>query len=175
MKKVTGCTLLVARCSLLVALLGSCNSNKMEYVIGVGEKIHHDDFEYSVTDYIVTRFLKNGNDTLKAKGMFYLITFKVENKAMRVNHNWNNSVAYIIDGKGNVYENQKDVQQYFEKINSFGLKETYNTMAGRSDSTILAFDLPFSVTKPYLRVRGEILMGDVFDKARFRKMMVKLF
>lgn len=156
-------------------LLVSCNSNKMEYVIGVGERIHHDDFEYSVTDYIVTRFLKNGNDTLKAKGMFYLATFKVENKAMRVNHNWNNSVAYIIDGKGNIYENQKDVQQYFEKINPFGLKETYNTMAGGSDSTILAFDLPFGVTKPYLRVRGEILMGDVFDKARFRKMIVKLF
>jgi hypothetical protein len=36
-------------------------------------------------------------------------------------------------------------------------------------------DFEYSVTKPYLMVRGGILMGDVFDKTRFRKMKVKLF
>jgi hypothetical protein len=37
-------------------------------IIGLNQNIHHDDFEYSVSNYIVARFLKAGNDTLKVRG-----------------------------------------------------------------------------------------------------------
>lgn len=161
--------------ALIIILCSSCKRDFSKYVIGLKQNIHHDDFEYSVSDYIVTRFLKNKNDTLHARGMFYLVTFRVENRAKRVDHNWDNSVAFIIDERGKTYENLKDVQQYYEKIHPFGLKETYTTLHGRSDSTVLAFDLPFNLTRPYLRVRGKILMGDALDGARFRKMLVKLY
>ena len=155
--------------------LTSCNSNKTYAIIGVGERIHHDDFEYSVTNYMITRFLKNGTDTLKAEGMFYLVKFRVENRAMRVGHNWDNNIGFIVDGKGGKYENLPQVQQFFEKSHPFGYREKYNTPAGASDSTYLAFDLPFTVTTPYFMVRGETLMGDVFDRGKFRRMVVKLF
>jgi hypothetical protein len=156
-------------------LLTSCNSNKTCNIIGVGERIHHDDFEYSVTNYFITRFLKNGTDTLKADGMFYLVKFRVENRAMRVGHNWDNNIGFIVDGSGGKYENVPQVQQFFEKSNPFGYSEKYNTPAGASDSTYLAFDLPFTVTKPYFMVKGETLMGDMFDRGRFRRMMIRLF
>ncbi|MGD0342352.1 MAG: hypothetical protein ABSA76_11680 [Bacteroidales bacterium] len=155
--------------------LTSCNSNNNNNFIEVGERIHHDDFEYSVTNYTVSRFLKNGTDTLKANGMFYVVTFRVENRAGRVGHNWDNTIGYIIDEKGIKYENLPQVQQFLEKSHSFGYREKYNTPAGSSDSTFLAFDLPFTVTRPFLMVRGETLMGDVFDRGKFRKMMIRLF
>jgi hypothetical protein len=160
---------------LFLLLLTSCKSNRNEYVIEVRQNIHHDDFEYSVSNYIVTRFLKNGNETLFARGAFYLVNFKVENRAKRVNHEWENSTANIIDERGNIYENISNVQQFFEKSYHFGLKEKYITPAGKSDSTFLAFDLPFDVTKPFLKVRGEILMGDFFDRASFRRVRIKLY
>jgi hypothetical protein len=160
---------------LLLLLLTSCNSNRTEYVIGVRQNIHHDDFEYSVSNYIVTRFLKNGNDTLFARGVFYLVNFKVENRAKRVEHKWDNSTAYIIDERGNIYDNISNVQQFFDKSYHFGLKEKYITPAATSDSTFLAYDLPFDVTRPFLKVRGEILMGDFFDRASFRRVRIKLY
>jgi hypothetical protein len=156
-------------------LLTACNQDKREYIIGLNERIRHDDFEYSVSNYMVSRFLRNGPDTLKAQGVFYLVTFRTDNLAMRVSHKWNNNIAYIVDEKGRTFENKPDVQQYFEKTNPFGLKENYITTAGRSDSTIIAFDLPFDVTKPCLKVKGEILMGDMFDGARFKRMRIKLY
>jgi hypothetical protein len=160
---------------LAVLLLTSCTSNKTEYVISIGDRIHHDDFEYSVSNYMVTRFLKNGTDTLKAKGMFYLVTFKVENRAMRVGHNWENNIGYMVDGAGGKYENLPQVQKFFEKSHPFGYRENYSTPAGASDSTCLAFDLPFTVTRPFFMVRGEILMGDMPDWGKFRRTMIRLF
>ena len=115
---------------ILTFLLTSCSSRKTEYVIGVGEKIHHDDFEYSVSSYTVTRFLKNGSDTLHAKGMFYLVKFKVENNSKRTGHEWDNSIAYIIDDRAGSFQNMPDVQEFYEKSKPFGLKEKYNTSAG---------------------------------------------
>jgi hypothetical protein len=159
---------------LIIILLSSC-SRRTEYVIGVGERIHHDDFEYSVIDIIITRFLKNGTDTLHAQGMFYLVKFKVENNAKRVNHEWNNSIAYIVDDKAGSYENVPAVQKYYEKYKPFGLKDKYITPAGSVDSTFLAFDLPFTVTMPYLKIKGETLMGDMFDGAMFRRVRIKLY
>jgi hypothetical protein len=155
--------------------LTSCNSNKTFNIIGVGERIHHDDFEYSVSNYMVTRFLKNGTDTLKAKGMFYLVTFRVENRAMRVGHNWDNSIGYIVDGAGGKYGNLPQVQQFFEKSHPFGYRENYNTPAGASDSAYLAFALPFTVTRPFFMVRGETLMGDMLERGKFRRTMIRLF
>ncbi|MCX6303115.1 MAG: hypothetical protein NTW82_13135 [Bacteroidia bacterium] len=156
-------------------LLFSCNSDRSENLIGIGDRIHHDDFEYSVSDYTTTKFLTNGIDTLKAHGIYYLVNFKVENRAMRVGHKWDNFIAYLIDEKGNSYENNTDLQQFYGKTHPFGFNENYETSAGIADSTILVFDIPLNITEPYLKVRGEILMGDVFDRARFREMKVKLY
>ena len=171
MRKVACCWLLVAGCLTFI----SCNSNKREYVVGIGERIHHDDFEYSVSDIVISRFLRNGTDTLHARGIFYLVNFKVENNAKRVSHEWDNSIAYLVDERSGTFQNDPEIQKFYEKSKPFGLKEKYVTPAGSADSTYLAFDLPFSVTMPYLKVKGDILMGDVFDGALFRRIRIKLF
>jgi hypothetical protein len=158
-----------------LVLLLSCSKSADFHTLSVRQKIHHDDFEYSVSSYVVTNYLRSGKDTLYAHGMFYLVNFRVDNNAKRANHSWNNRIAYIIDGKGGVYENIPSIQQYFLKSRKFNLKENYVTPAGTSDSTYLAFDLPFTVTKPCLMVRGQVLMGDIFDRLKFRRMLIELF
>lgn len=160
---------------LLISLL-SCHRKNESYFIGLNQNIHHDDFEYSVTSYLRTSSIPYVSDNnTSANGIYYLVHFKVENRALRVDHQWDNSIGYIVDEEGNQFENSKEDQIVLDKSLHFGWKEQYNTLFGTSDSTILVFRLPAAVTKPYLMVRGRILMGDVFDRARFRKMKVKLF
>ena len=161
---------------LMLICFSSCNRKNESYIIGLNQNIHHDDFEYSVTSYLKTSSLPGVSDNLvSANGNYYLVHFKVENRAMRVDHQWDNSIAYIVDEEGNRFENSKENQIVLDKTLHFGWNEQYNTRFGTSDSTILVFKLPPAVTKPYLMVRGGILMGDVFDRARFRKMKVMLF
>jgi hypothetical protein len=152
----------------------SC-SGETEYVIGIGEKIYHHGVEYSVNNIIITRFLKNGTDTLHARGIFYLVDFKVENKSRRKGIGWDNSIAYITDEKAGTFENNPEVQRFYDASVSFGWKENRMTPPQSSDSTWLAFDLPFNTTQPYLKVHGKTVAGDLPDRALFRRVRVKLY
>lgn len=160
-------------CALILLL--SCKRNPDFNVIQVGQRIHHDDFEYSVSNFMVTNFLRFGTDTLRANGMFYIVNFKVENRARRVNHEWSNDIGYIIDGNGGKYDNVPDDQKYFAKTKNLTFRDKYVTPAGATDSAYLVFDLPLTVTRPCFMVRGQTLMGDIFDKGKFRRVIVKLF
>lgn len=156
----------------LAAVSVSCN-RKTE--ISLNEPIKHDDFEYSVTDYVLTRFIRSGNDTLNARGMFYLVNFQVKNKALRVSHKWDNRTACLVDEDGNTYENDPQAAQFYCRSIGTTQQESFSTPAGNTESAILAFDVPFSVTRPCIKVRGYILMGDVFNFGRFRRMKIKLY
>jgi hypothetical protein len=153
----------------------SCKSGEKANIIGLNQSIHHDDFDYSVTAFETTPKIETEKDTIIAKGMFYIVHFKVANNALRVGHRWDNSIAYMVDEKAKYYENIEEDQDVLNSNIPFGLKKFYNTPHGSSDSTILVFDIPSDSREPCLMVRGEILMGDAFDGARFRKMKVKLF
>ena len=64
---------------LFTMMLSSCTNEK---TIGIKQNIHHDDFEYSVQNVSKTEMI----GSLNAKGMFYIVTFRVENQAKRVEH-----------------------------------------------------------------------------------------
>lgn len=150
-------------------IFSSCSSD--EKTIGLGQNIHHDDFEYSVLN--VEKADQIGS--VKSKGTFYIITFRVQNDAKRVEHQWDNNIAYLVDEKGNEYENSSDMQQSLKKTTDFSLKDKYVTPAGQSESAVLVFDVPNGVKEIYLKVRGDFLMGDMFDGNQFKNTKVKLF
>ena len=154
---------------LCCVIFSSCSLN--EKMIDLGENIHHDDFEYSVQH--VERAEEIGN--LQTRGTFLIVTFQVENRAMRVSHHWSNDIAYIVDAGGTEYENSAAAQKEFDRIKPFGYKPEYVTPAGNTETTVLVFDVPKSLTEPYLKVRGYVLMGDVFDLNEYRRTRVKLF
>lgn len=157
-------------CSAL--LMSSCANEK---AIAVNERIHHDDFEYRVTDFIVMDSIGSGEGQRRAAGHFYVVTFEVENRAKRVAHEWDNSIAYVVDNQGRKYENLSETQSFLNTVEPFNYSSHHTTPAGATDTTRLIFDLPKNVTRPYLMVRGELLMGDVFDGKAFAKTKVRLF
>jgi hypothetical protein len=146
----------------------SCSSK--EKVLNTGERIQHDDFEYSVQD--VKKLERIG--TVNANGYFYMVTFQVENKAKRVDHEWTNSTAYLVDGTGKVYENSPELQRNLQGILNFTLKDKYVTPAGKTESTVLVFEVPAAPQELFLKVRGGFLMGDLFDGNQFKNTKIKI-
>ncbi|HCW06794.1 MAG TPA: hypothetical protein DGG95_05450, partial [Cytophagales bacterium] len=146
-----------------------------EIVVGLNQPIHHDDFEYVVTDFKVEKQIGTGEVALAAKGKFYIVNFKTINNAKRVQHEWNNSIAFLTDELGNTYENDLVAQQALEKMEPFGWQEKYVTEHQTEQSTRFVFQVPESIKQPYLKVRGFTLMGDFFDGNQFEKTKVKLF
>src|SRR5204863_6033154 len=78
----------------VAALWSGCARD--ERTIGLGQSIHHDDFEYSV-QHLETADQRAGK---KADGLFYIVTFQVANRARRVDHSWGNDIAYVVDENG---------------------------------------------------------------------------
>ena len=151
------------------ALVSGCAGR--DKVIDPGTRIHHDDFEYSVRH--VDRTDRIGDQP--ARGGFLIVTFQVENRARRVDHRWANDIAYIVDANGHQYENNREAQKTLDAVKPFGYKDRYVTPAENVETTVLVFDLPKDVKEPYLKVRGEFLMGDLFDANQYERTRVRLF
>jgi len=154
---------------LSAALASACAGP--ERVIGVGERIHHDDFDYSVTRVRTMQTL--GGRT--ASDRFLIVTFRVDNHARRVSHEWSNSTAYVVDESGRAFDNNVTAQRALADREHFDVRDVYVTAPGDSGSTELVFDLPADVKQPMLKVRGYVLMGDVFDLAQFSRTRIRLF
>src|SRR5690349_12695648 len=102
-------------------IISSCSAK--EKIIGLQQTIHHDDFEYSVQRVERTKTI--GKDD--ARGVFYIVTFQVENRALRVEHRWSNDIAYIVDEIGVRHDNDVDAQQELNRIQTFGYKNEHVT------------------------------------------------
>ncbi len=152
---------------LIMGLSISCKNNSENLELGLNESIHHDDFEYQVTDFEILPI-----DEYTKR---YRVKFKVINNAEVVEHTWNNSIAYVVDSKGNIYNNNKDLQIKLNDREPFGWEKEYHTHPKSEETTTLIFELPIKVTKPYLKVTGKFLMGDVLDLNQYKKMKIRLF
>jgi hypothetical protein len=149
-------------------LAASCGRDE---VISIGQRIHHDDFEYSVQS--LDRKDRIGN--LHANGLFYVVTFEVRNGAKRVEHKWSNDIAYVVDRQGRQYDVDTPAQRALAAARSFEYKDHYVTPAGATESTVLVFDLPAQIEAPYLGVRGLLLLGDLKDFNQYQRKRVRLF
>jgi hypothetical protein len=153
---------------LCCVIFSSCSVK--EKTIGRGENIHHDDFEYSVQH--VEKAEQIGS--LRARGAFLIVEFQVENRARQVNHRWSNGIAFVVAANGTQYENEINAQTELNRVKPFNYKQEHITPAGASESTKLVFDIPQDA-ETYLKVRGSVLMGDMFDGDQYRRTRVKLF
>jgi hypothetical protein len=160
--------------SILAVTVFVTGCNRSDNVIGLNENIHHDDFNYRVTAVEKRKSIDADSVHMIAGGNFYVVTFEVENDAMRIGHIWDNQIAYVISDKGDRYENNVAAQRLLNVKEPFGWHSTYNTGHGSSEQTRLVFNVPGNPGQLYLRVHGETLMGDVFNLNRFKRIKIKL-
>jgi hypothetical protein len=158
---------------ILIMIFGS-GCHRSDHVIGLNENIHHDDFNYRVTAVEKRKIIIADSIRMIAHGTFCIVTFEVENDAMRVGHIWDNQIAYVVSEKGDRYENNVAAQQLLNLKEPFDWHSTYNTGHGSTEHTKLVFDVPENPSELYLMVGGETLMGDVFNLNRFKHIKIKL-
>ena len=145
-----------------------------EKVIGLGEEIRHDDFFYSVVDVKKQKSIGEGENLVASKGVFYVVTLKVENKAIRVNHEWDISMASVEDDAGGKYRRSLEGQEAWDETQGVKNAARHMTPPGASETAEIVFDLPVDVKNPGLKIWKDILMGDVFDGVAYRKVKVAL-
>ena len=111
----------------------------------------------------------------QADGVFYVVTFEVDNRARVVNHQWTSRIAYLVDERGRKYEADIEDGERAARAGHVAFRERYTTRPGETDVALLVFDVPKDVREPYLKVRGSLLMGDVFDFDQYERTRVRLF
>jgi hypothetical protein len=160
--------------SVILILVFGSGCRRSDKIIGLNENIHHDDFNYRVTALEKRKIIRADTLQMNAGGIFYIVTFEVENNAKRVGHIWNNHIAFLVSENGDRYENNLTAQRLLNMKEPFEWHSTYNTGHGSTEQTRLIFDVPGNPAHLYLKVHGETLMGDVFDLNRFKHIKIKL-
>ncbi len=143
-----------------------------EQTIGIGQHIHHDDFEYSVQK--VETVQQIGTDSAQKGHHFVVVSFRVQNDAKRVSHEWDSQIAFVTDGSKLIIENNPTLRKSWCQHHDTTCPERFDTPAGVTESTTLVFEVPNTLTQPYLMVKGATLMGDFFDGGQFEKTKIKL-
>jgi len=164
--------LLVAAAGAAVLLAGYLwfASAQPPRVVAMGEPIQQDDFFYTVAGVSKAKSLGAGETRAKARGVFYVATIDVENKALRVDYRWDPSIVYIVDSGGHTYQMSVDGQHALDAAR----RQILIVPAGGSQRFQVAFDLPERVDHPALAFSNGILMGDVFDGGAYMKARVPL-
>lgn len=142
--------------------------------IAWGEPIYHDDFVYSVEQVKKQKTIGGGTRSLSARGMFRIVTLKVANNAVRVNHRWDISMAYVEDQSGNKYRHSPEAQQVWDEATGVQNAAIHNTPKGAVETADIVFDLPENIQNPGLKIWKGVLMGDVLDGIAYRKVKVLL-
>jgi hypothetical protein len=124
-----------ARLLPFVTALSACSGAGPEHVVAVGDRIRHDDFDYSVRK--VERAERIGPRA--AAGLFYIVTFQVENRARRVDHAWNDAIAYLVDEHGRTFESDPAGGRAEHRSTTGPVRHV--TPAGTTE-TVLVFDVP---------------------------------
>jgi hypothetical protein len=145
-----------------------------EKIIGLGEQIRHDDFFYSVTGVKKSKTIGEEDQRVTAQGTFYIVSLKVENKAVRVDHRWDISMAHIEDEAGRKYHPFAEGQEAWDEMLGAKNAARHTTPAGASETADIVFDLPADVKNPGLKIWKDVLMGDVLDGVAYRKVKVAL-
>ncbi|HLO60036.1 MAG TPA: hypothetical protein VK179_14910 [Bacteroidales bacterium] len=144
-------------------------------IIGLNESIRHDDFEYSVTGFEKADSIQSEKSWIYPAGRFVIVHYRVQNNALRVDHKWDNTIAYVMTEKGSIFENNTALQKTYNSLHPFNWQKEYITEHGDSQETILIFDVPRNAKNLYVMVRGYMLMGDVLNLNEFKRIRIKLY
>jgi len=139
-------------------------------VVAMGQPIQQDDFFYTVAGVSKAKSIGAGETRVNARGVFYVATIDVENKAIRVDYRWDPSIVYVVDAGGRTYQMSVEAQRALDAAK----RQSLIVPAGGQERYQVAFDLPDRVDHPALAFSNGILMGDVFDGAAYMKARVPL-
>ena len=160
--------------ALVIAVAGLYSSiyafaKPREYV-SIGTPIRQDDFTYTVTSARKTSTIGNGSQQVHARGVFFVVTVRLDNHALRVPFGWDDDIVRIVDASGRSYHVAASAQAVLAAQSAVDR----TIPAGEHASFQIAVDAPRDIQRPAVAFENGILMGDAFDLVAYRRVAVAL-
>jgi hypothetical protein len=136
--------------------------NRRDETVSLNHEIQYDDFAFSVLSVSQAEFVGTGSSVVKPAGVFYIVTLKIANHAVRVDYKYKKGCALLIDERGKEYLPSFEGQRALETTLSPDALCSSPIPAGQSCVTEVAFDVPSGVQISQLRITFGAL-ADNFD------------
>jgi hypothetical protein len=145
--------------------------NRRDRTVGLNQEIQYDDFAFSVVG--VRRTARLGKtDSQPATGVYYVVTIKVSNHAVRVDYRFKKNSAVLVDIMGREFHFSPSGQEALESTKG---QECISTIpAGASCMADVVFDLPADARLSELKISEGGLAGDILDVVFFGKKRIAL-
>lgn len=136
--------------------------NRRDETVSLNQEIQYDDFAFSVLSVRRAEFVGAGAGMVKPAGLFYVVTLKVANHAVRVDYKYKSGCALLVDERGREYSPSPEGQPALEASLSPAELCSAPIAAGASCVTEVVFDVPAAVRVTQLRITfGSI--ADILD------------
>ncbi|HSF24778.1 MAG TPA: DUF4352 domain-containing protein [Blastocatellia bacterium] len=136
--------------------------NRRDETVSLSNEIQYDDFAFSVLSVRQAESVGKGDGLVKPAGLFYIVTLKIANHAVRVDYNYKRSCPLLVDEHGNEHPPSPEAQPALEETLSPGELCYAPIPAGASCVTEVVFDVPAGVRVTQLRITfGPI--ADILD------------
>jgi Domain of unknown function (DUF4352) len=169
--KAVGATLAIAAAIGIALLAILALLNRRDQTVGLNQEIQYDDFAFSVLTVRKDGALGK-SDAPGPNGVYYVVTIKVANHAVRVDYTFKKNSAVLVDSGGREFHLSRNGQQALES--SQGQQCVGPIPAGASCVTDVVFDLPTDVRLSQLRISEGGLAGDILDVVFFGKKRIAL-
>jgi hypothetical protein len=154
-----------------LALASLYTFSKPRQIVALGTPIRQDDFVYTVTGFGRTPMISNKFARAIARGVFYIVSIRVDNNARRVGFVWDEHIPHIVDEHGQRWDASDAGQAALDAYN----KPRFSIAPHNSRTFEAIFDVPTDIAKPVLVFDNGILMGDVFNLVAYRRIGVVLY
>lgn len=145
--------------------------NRRDQTVGLNQEIQYDDFAFSVLAVRKEGALGK-SDSPAPNGVYYVVTIKVANHAVRVDYRFKKNSAVLVDSLGREFHLSRNGQQALEATQ--GQQCNGAIPAGASCLIDVVFDLPADVRLSQLRISEGGLAGDILDVVFFGKKRIAL-
>jgi hypothetical protein len=144
----------------LVAMLALLN--RRDETVSLNHEIQYDDFAFSVLAVRQVESVGKGVQLVKSGGVFYVVTLKIANHAVRVDYKYKRDSALLVDEQGQEHRPSSEGQPALEATLSPPELCLAPIPAGQSCVTQVVFDVPAGVRASQLRITFGPL-ADIFD------------
>lgn len=135
-----------------------------------GEAIQIDDFAFAATSS--ERVSQIGTET--ANGVFYVVPFKVMNRAKRVSFRFNPEFAQLVDDRDLEYTSSAKAREVWFAAHQQSDGCMGELAAGTECETVLVFDVPADTQAPVLKIKFSGGLFEVMDAVAFGNRVIQL-
>jgi hypothetical protein len=133
--------------------------NRKDQHAKLAQEIQYDDFAWSALAVRKAHEI----ETIRADGIFYIVTVKVSNHAKRVSYRFRPSEVFLLDDRGREHRIAARAQHVWTQTDKALSEGDEDTLAGSYCVRDLVFDLPADTRSAVMRVSTGGSVGDILD------------